>query len=331
MPPESLGLQAPLTARTGEWSPAIARLVLAWCVLFALTLPEWREMAHQWWDIDTYAHILLIPPILAWLVWLRRSELEQITPSAWSPGLIIVLAGLAIWFAGREIEANIVTQTGAVIALEGAVAALLGARAALVLAFPLLYAFFLVPFGDEIVPPLQEATGRIAVALTHASGVPAAVHGLFIDTPAGRFVVAEECSGVKFLIAMVALGTLVAWTAFESWTKRALFLAAAGITSILANGVRAWGTIYVAQFVGIERAGGFDHIVYGWVFFAVVIALVLAGAWRFFEREPGEAGLTAIEADALASRIGGRAIAPDHALLAIGALAFAFAVLDRLV
>jgi exosortase A len=332
MPPDSLGLDAPLAGQQpNAWTHALVRLALAAMLIIELTAADWREMAHQWWDIDTYAHILLIPPIIAWLAWLRRPELERIAPVAWAPGLIILLIGLAIWLVGREAGVNLASQAGAVIALQGIVAALLGARATLVLAFPLFYAFFLVPFGDEIIPALQDVTARIAVALTHASGVQATVHGLFIDTPAGRFIIAEECAGVKFLVAMTAIATLVAWTGFRSWQRRALLLVGAAATSIIANGVRAWGTIFAAQYVGAERAGGIDHIVYGWLFFAVVIALVLAVAWRFFERDPGEAGFTADEAGALAAAIGGRDVAAAHALIAIAALAIVFAVVERVV
>src|SRR5690606_10682622 len=117
-------------------------------------------------------------------------------------------------------------------------------RVAAGLVFPLGYMLFLVPFGDELVPSLQAFTATMAVALTHASGVPAAVDGMFIDTPAGLFEVAEACSGVKFLVAMVALGALVAHLCFRSPARRALFMAAAIVVPILANGVRAWGTIF---------------------------------------------------------------------------------------
>ena len=116
---------------------------------------------------------------------------------------------------------------------------------------------------------------------------------ILIDTPAGLFIVAEECSGVKFLIAMLALGLLVAHTCFASWNRRAWFLIACVVVPIIANGIRAWATIFLAQYVGAEAAGGFDHIVYGWFFFALVLALVLGVAWRWFEREPEEAGWTA--------------------------------------
>jgi exosortase A len=332
MPPETSSL-APTWAvwHAAPWTGALVRLALAWTALFALTFAEWREMAHQWWDIDTYGHIVLVPPIIAWLVWLRRPELAKVAPRAGWLGVAVVCAGMVIWLAGRQAEINLFAQAGAIVVLQGAVMALLGARVALMLAFPLLYALFLVPFGDEIIPQLQNVTARIAVALTHASGVPAVIDGLFIDTPAGRFVVAEECSGVKFLIAMIALGTLVAGTAFRSWTRRVLFLGAAVVTSVAANGVRAWGTIYVAQYVGAERAGSFDHIVYGWVFFAVVIALVLAGAWKFFERDPAEAGLSAEQSAIVAGALGDRSIASDAALTLILAMAVGFAVLARVV
>ena len=138
--------------------------------------------------------------------------------------------------------------------------------------------------GDELVPALQMITAEITIALTHASGVPALIEGVFIDTPAGLFEVAEACSGVKFLVAMVALGALVAHVCYRSWWRRAAFMLAAVTLPILANGVRAWGTIYIAQSQGLEFAAGFDHVFYGWIFFALVMAALLALGWRFFDR-----------------------------------------------
>jgi hypothetical protein len=51
---------------------------------------------------------------------------------------------------------------------------------------------------------------------------------------------------------------------------------------------RAWGTIYVAQSRGVAFAAGFDHIVYGWIFFAIVMAVLLGFSWRFFDRAPND-------------------------------------------
>lgn len=315
------------------WRRPLTRLALAWAGLAALAWADWAEMARQWWDASTYNHILLVPPILFWLVRLRWHELVRLPPSGWWPGLALLGGAMLVWLAGAAAGINLASQLGAVLMLQAAVATLLGPRVAMGLSFPLGYMLFLVPFGDEIIPALQAITAKLAVALTHASGVPATVDGVFIATPVGLFEVAEACSGVKFLVAMVALGTLVAHVCFESWKRRAVFMLAAVVVPVLANGVRAWGTIYVAQSQGIEFAAGFDHIVYGWIFFALVMIAVLGAAWRFFDRAP-DARLVdpaAIERDPLLARLALLRIGGGRALAAIFVLAAAGAWMDRLV
>lgn len=266
------------------WRDALVRLGCVWLALILAFAGDWLAMARQWWDSSTYNHILLVPPILAWLVSLRLDELRKLTPQTWAPGLLLVGGGVLLWDLGRFAGFNLVQQAGAVLVLPGSLLALLGPRVALGLLFPLCYMAFLVPFGDELVPQLQMITAALTIALVKISGIPAVIDGVFIDTPAGLFEVAEACSGAKFLIAMIALGALVANVCFRSWKRRALFMALCVAAPILANGVRAWATILAAQYVGAEKAGGFDHIVYGWVFFALVIAAVLGLSWRHFDR-----------------------------------------------
>ena len=305
MPPEATLARPRAGVEPQTWRMPLLNLALAVAGLLALTWGDWSEMARQWWDASTYNHILLVPPILAWLVRMRWPELAKLAPRTWWPGLAWLGVGLFAWLAGTMAGINLVSQLGAVLLLQAAVAVQLGPRVVAGLLFPLAYMLFLVPFGDEIVPALQAITAEMAVALTHASGVPAQIDGVFIDTPAGLFEVAEACSGVKFLVAMVALGTLVAHLCFASWKRRAMFMAAAVVVPVLANGVRAWGTIYIAQSQGIEFAAGFDHIVYGWIFFALVMIAVLGASWRFFDRSPDDPLIdaAAIEASPLLARL----------------------------
>jgi EpsI family protein len=56
------------------------------------------------------------------------------------------------------------------------------------------------------------------------------------------------------------------------------------VIPIIANGIRAFVTIYIGHHGNLEFAASFDHVVYGWFFFAVVIALVLAAGWPFFDQ-----------------------------------------------
>ena len=76
------------------WRWSLATLLAGAVAVMAIAAREWGEMFHQWWDIDTYTHILLVPFIIGWLVSLKLAELAKITPRAWLPGLGLVAAGL---------------------------------------------------------------------------------------------------------------------------------------------------------------------------------------------------------------------------------------------
>jgi exosortase A len=293
MPPDMQPVSPPrisVPARPSltEWQAACMRLALVSLALVLAFLPDWAAMARQWWDISTYNHVLLVPAIIGWLAWQRAGELAKLPPVTWWPGLLVSAAAMAIWTLGAFSGLDLFRQLGAVLLPISACLVLLGPHVAAGLAFPLCYALFLVPFGGDFVPALQMITAAITIALVEWSGIPAEINGVFIDTPAGLFEVAEACSGVKFLIAMIAFGALLANVCFTSWKRRALLIAACIAVPVLANGFRAFATIYVAQSVGAEAATGFDHIVYGWLFFAVVLAIVIAGAWRYFDRPAGE-------------------------------------------
>jgi exosortase A len=298
MPPSRL-LHDRIRPGATPWQRSLPWLAGVWGWLLVLARREWAEMAHQWWFIESYSHILLVPAIIAWLAWERRHDLARLDPRASWLGVAGVAACLLLWLGGRVSGVNLVAHAGAVGMLAAAVVAVLGVRIAAVLLLPLAFMVFFVPFGQEIVPPLQQLTARLAIALTHASGVPARIDGIHIDTPAGLFIVAEACSGVRFLVAAIALGVLVCFTAFDSWTRRAAFMAASVVVPLLANGVRAWGTIYIAQSQGVEFARAVDHIVYGWVFFALVLALLIGGASPFFQRLPEDAGWSFDEVERL--------------------------------
>ncbi len=328
MSPPDIALSASpaerLLARIPEsWRAPLGRLAFVWLGLIVLFGREWAAMLAQWWNSSTYNHVLFIPLIVVWLVVLRAGQLARLRPMGWWPGLIVVAGALFLWLLGAFSGLDLAMQLGAVVVLQGVVLALLGPRVAAGLVFPLGYMLFLVPFGDELVPALQTITAKLTILFTHWSGIPADIQGVFIDTPVGLFEVAEACSGVKFLVAMIALGTLVAQICFTSWRRRALFMAMAVVVPVLANGVRAWGTIYIAQFRGVSFAAGFDHIIYGWVFFAIVMALMLAGAWRFFDRSIDDPFIDAdaIMANPLVRWAERRTVGAMPALAAIAAMA----------
>jgi exosortase A len=278
----------PEVGRLAGWPLHLAVLVAASATLLIVFGRDAADMVRIWNESSTFNHCFLILPIIAWLVWQRLPGLRELKPTTWTPGLLVVAAGGLGWLLGEAGGIATFRHAGLLLMLEGMVAACLGPVLVRALAFPLFYAVFLIPFGEELMGPLQLLTAHMCMVLLALVGIPAHLEGVFIATPAGLFEVAEACSGVSFLVAMLAYGALVANLCFRSPLRRALFMAAAILIPLIANGVRAWGTIVIASLTGIEFAAGFDHIFYGWVFFAIVIALLMACGWRFFDRRPSD-------------------------------------------
>ena len=278
-----------VAARVGShWTRPL--VVLGVCLLAILVIfaSDAADMARQWWGSSTYQHCLFLVPITGWLLWQRRDEVARQTPAGWPPGLALVFAAALVWLIGEAGGVALLRHVGLVAMVQATVVAVLGPAVARAILFPLFYLIFLVPFGDEFVGPMQTLTARMTMALLGWTGIPAHLDGVFITTPAGWFEVAEACAGVKFLVAMVVYAALAAHVCFRSNVRRALFMAAAVIVPVLANGVRAWGTIFAAELTSVKFATGFDHVVYGWFFFAAITVLVMAVAWRFFDRRIGE-------------------------------------------
>ncbi|CAN5425382.1 exosortase A [soil metagenome] len=313
---------APAAPRFGaRWRVHAAMLSGVAAVLLLLFRRDAGDLATIWWTSTTFGHCLFVGPVIAWLVWQRREQLAQVTPQAWWPGLALVAAGGFGWLLGEAASVSLARQLGLLLMLQGAVVSVLGPNVARALLFPLCYALFLVPFGEELEAPLQAVTVGITMPLLHLFGVPAMVDGVLITIPNGYFEVAEACSGAKFVIAMLAYGVLVANVCFVSWQRRAGFMAMALIVPVIANGLRAFGTIYAAHLTSVAAATGFDHIVYGWVFFGAVMAAVLAIGWKWFDRDPDAAWVDVSQFQAVPR------FAADYRAAAIGAVGVAIAFL----
>ncbi|MBW8297544.1 exosortase A [Sphingopyxis sp.] len=266
------------------WQRHLGAFALLSAAILAIFWRDVAAMAGIWWHSSTFTHCLLMVPMIGWLVSQRVDLLRPLTPVFWWPALVWMAGAGLVWLVGEAAGVGLFRQLGLVLMLQGAVGAVLGEKLVRGLLFPLGYALLLVPFGEELVPLLQTFTAHISVVLLHLSGISAEMEGVFITTPAGFFEVAEECSGVNFLIAMLAYAVFAAHLCFKSWTRRIVFVAAALATTILANALRAYGTMVAAEIWGIEAAGGIDHIFYGWIFFGLVIAIVMLVACRWFDR-----------------------------------------------
>jgi len=235
-----------------------------------------------WYRSETFAHGFIIVPISIYMIWLRREFLKQATIKPSILGLLFMLPVMFLLLLGTAGNILVLEQLMFYLLIPLMVLTLYGWQAAWIIAFPLAYLIFAVPFGDELVPVLQDITAVFAIKSLQITGIPVYAEGRFISIPTGNFEVAQACSGIRYIFASLALGSFYAYITFSSLLKRSIFILVSLIVPIIANGLRAYGIIILAYLSDNEIATGFDHIIYGWIFFGVIMFLLfwIGNYWR---------------------------------------------------
>ena len=241
------------------------------------------HMARTWASSPTYNHGALVPLVSAGLVWLGWRPGERLT--GWTLPLGGVAAGALLYVVGAVGEARLFQHAGVAGMIACAGAAVMGCAAAWRHRFALGFLLLMVPFGEGLVPLLREVTARGVMAGAALFGVPALRDGMLIRVPAGDFEVAEACAGLRFVVASLVTGVLCAHLFFTTRVKQVAMILAAALVPVAANAVRAAGIVLVAEATDMRVAAGADHLVYGWVFFALVTGAVVWVAYR--QAEPG--------------------------------------------
>ena len=244
---------------------------------------ECAAAVRVWMQSTAYGHCFLIAPMAAYLAWDRREVLRGMAPQPWPAAALLGVPITLGWIAAERLGIMEGRQLAAIAALEVLALAVLGRRLYRALAGPLLYLVFLVPFGAFLTPALQAFTARfVAVGLT-VLGVPNLVTNMTIEIPEGTFYVAEACAGLRFLIAAVAFGVFFALLNYRSAGRRVAFIAASCVVPVVANGFRALGIVMLGHLLGSAQAAETDHILYGWLFFSIVLLLLVAVGLPFRE------------------------------------------------
>lgn len=267
------------------WKQALIALSVAIVGLCAVFWGTASQMVETWYESATFNHGFMIIPICGWLIWERREAIEKYMPKPDFRGLVIIALCMLVWTVADAAGVQSVMQFALVGMIQGAILTVLGWRVVRSMLFPIGFLLFAVPFGDFLIPTLQDVTAVMVVEGLRWIGIPVYIDGVFLSIPTGNFEVAEACSGVRFLIATIALGCLFANLSFRTPSRRTIILALAVLVPIVANGIRAFGIVYIAHVTDHKVAVGVDHLVYGWIFFAFVTIVLLAIGMTFRETD----------------------------------------------
>ena len=280
-----VGSNAPAyeTPMARPWRHALSVMVLLYGWILFLYRDTAVGMVTIWYRSETFAHGFLVPPIVLWLVWRQREAIAVQPPRPTSGALALAACAAVLWLLGDLVAINAVTQFSLVMLLVSVVPAVLGRRVANSILFPLGFLFFSVPVGEFMLPQLMEWTADFTVMALRLSGIPVYRDGLQFVIPSGNWSVVEACSGVRYLIASLTVGTLFAYINYQSLARRILFVIVSILVPIVANWLRAYMIVMLGHYSGNTLAVGFDHLIYGWVFFGFVIMLMFFVGARWAE------------------------------------------------
>lgn len=241
-----------------------------------------QSIVAIWERSETFAHGYLIIPISAWMIWRQRHAVAALNPRPNFLALsLLALAGFG-WLLGQLAGARVVPQYGLVLMIPLLVWTILGNQVVRALAFPLFFLLFAVPVGEFLVPLLMEQTADVLIFALRLTGIPVYREGLFFTIPSGTWSVVEACSGLRYLIASLTLGFLYAYLTYRSFARRAIFVVVSVVVPIIANWLRAYMIVMIGHLSGMKYAVGIDHLIYGWVFFGLVMLIMfgIGSIWR---------------------------------------------------
>ncbi|MCP9447101.1 MAG: exosortase, partial [Nitrospira sp.] len=254
MKPATLSLSV-IAKTVGDRRVQTLGIVLALALLFCY-VDVLLGMANQWWTISFYSYAFLIPGISAYLVWVRRDQLWAVQPEpAYVMGTVITAAGLSALMLGRKAGVQTVQQISLLITVPGVVLFLFGWRILKVLGLPIAFLGFMIPVWDAVTEPLhlpfQRLSADLGVRLLNLFGIPVYQNGVFIYLPNITLEVAKSCSGVNYLIAVLATSIPLATIVLHSVWKRVGLVVFAVTVSALANSVRV-ALIGVLAYYGLS-------------------------------------------------------------------------------
>ncbi|MGA0173907.1 MAG: exosortase/archaeosortase family protein [Phycisphaerales bacterium] len=281
----------------GILAPSPRLLAVATVVLMAvLTATFWNFLSAQVRyairNPADWGHTLVIPGIAASFVWMRRRELlsEPFRP-AWT-GLPILMAGVALYILctfGPSAFALHHNARGLSfgVSLFGLVLLLFGWRAMRWLWFPIAY---LVVFGQTVTDrilnvvtfKLQDISARGADVVLNLIGIDTDRAGntltVWRDGVPHPLNVAEACSGMRMLLAFLALGVAIAYTGLKRpWQRAALVLL--GVPVAVAVNVLRVTTLGVLSLFDVEMAAGEFHHLVGLVWLLPALFIFLGILW----------------------------------------------------
>ena len=264
----------PAGPRALPWRAIGAAAAIA-ALLFVVYRGVFPTLWRTWRENENYSHGYLVPPVVAFLFWVERRRFARAIGAGSAWGIALIAAALLGHVVSIRAGVFMTQGYSLVLLLFGLSLFFFGGAATRAIWFPLSYLVFALPMPPLIVSvlsfQLKVFAARAGSAIAALAGIPLVRSGMTIHMASGSLRIADPCSGLRSLIALVALGALFAYfTRASLWKRLVLFLSAVPL-AVIANIVRIALLCAVANVSGIDTALGFFHKFSGLLLFLIAL------------------------------------------------------------
>ncbi len=262
--------------------------LIAGALLFVWLFREpFVTLLRDWWSDPDAAYGLLLGPLAGYLAY-RAGLAAGRRPQRVLGTLVLIAAVLLRIVSGLAAELFTMRMS------------LIGAALGLVIFawglpqlrrwwLPIVLLVLSVPLPAVVLSnlalPLQLKASAMGAALLKWRDVPVLLSGNIIHLPGRSLFVAEACSGLRSLTALLSLGVLMGGLWLGSPISRVLLVALSIPVGMVINGMRVFLTGFLVYFVSPEAGEGFMHLTEGWVMFVVALGILGAVSWVFTKIE----------------------------------------------
>ncbi len=258
------------------------KIALCWVLLMGLYYSALTIMIGRW-DKAAYNYCYLMPFVVLYLIWEKRTRLTA-PPSvpSWK-GMIPFGLGLAFFWLGELGGEYFTLYISLWLVVAGLCWMHLGWQKIKTIAFAFFMALTVFPLPDflynKISVKLQLISSELGVRLMQLYGMSVHREGNIIDLGFAQLQVVDACSGIRSLMSLTVLGLLMAYFFRAPFWKRAILLCSTVPLAIFANSVCLASTGILYESWGREAAEGFFHVFSGWIIFVFAFAVLLLEMW----------------------------------------------------
>ena len=272
-PPTHL-LHAPATKKRSPWLAAV--LILFAVGLYSATL---FHLVEQWWHDPNFSHGFVVAAFSLIVGWQGRERLTRLGPEPSWKGLLLIALSLLMFAIGSLENETFLARLSLLPMIAGLIAFLWGWNYFRALLFPWIFLILMIPLPDglfhQITYPLQLLAAKVAAVLLPVLGVPVFRNGSVIYLPSMSLEVAEACSGIRSVFALLTVAVGYGYLMeHRLWARVVLAFASVPI-AILANSLRIVGTGLLVQYWDTTKAAGFFHEFAGGLTFVASLAMLV--------------------------------------------------------